>query len=64
MKMNEHNIDRVIRVVLALVLAGAALYFESIILGVIALVPLLTGLIGFCPLYSMIGMSTRVKNDA
>ncbi len=64
MKMNEHNIDRVIRVVLALVLAGAALYFQSIILGVIALVPLLTGLIGFCPLYSMIGMSTRGKNDA
>lgn len=57
MTRNEHNIDRVIRIVLALALfAGAAAVTPWLAIpGVILLV---TGLVGWCPLYSLFGIST------
>jgi len=39
------------------VIIGLGLYFQSW-WGVIGLVPLLTGLFRFCPLYKMLGMNT------
>jgi hypothetical protein len=60
MKSNVGSIDRVVRVLIGLVLLslfflleGKAKYF-----GLIGLVPLLTAAIGFCPLYTVIGLST------
>ncbi len=58
MKRNEHNIDRIVRVVLAVVLFVAAFATGSWVLGVIGLIPLATGLMGFCPLYAIFGFST------
>jgi len=71
MKKNTGNTDRLIRIVLALVLA--AVYFSGIVTGTNAIVLLtlgaiflLTSLVGFCPLYALVGINTcpakSVKN--
>ncbi|WP_138431494.1 YgaP family membrane protein [Fodinibius saliphilus] len=64
MKKNMGNMDRIIRTILA-ILVGV-LYFTNIIsgitaviLGVLALVFLLTSLISTCPLYMPFGLSTK-----
>jgi hypothetical protein len=62
MKMNENGLDRIIRVVLGVVLI--ALWFMTphgswSWLYWIGVIPLVTGLVGWCPLYSVIGLSTK-----
>lgn len=64
MKPNLGTVDRVVRVVLAIILAY--LYFSGtvsgalgIVLLVLALVFLLTGLVSFCPIYYLGKFSTR-----
>jgi hypothetical protein len=57
MKRNEGNTDRILRVILGVVIAAAGLYFQSW-LGLIAIVPLATALVGFCPVYALFGLST------
>ncbi len=57
MKRNEGNMDRIIRIVLGVAIAAAGLYFQSW-LGLIAIIPLATALVGFCPLYAIFGIST------
>jgi len=64
MKLNESNIDRVIRVVAGLILL--ALGWLDVVPGTLGLVfkilgflPLLTGLIGFCPLYALLHLRTN-----
>ncbi|MFN5475512.1 MAG: DUF2892 domain-containing protein [Sphingobacteriales bacterium] len=63
MKKNMGNADRAIRVVIAILIA--VLYFTNVISGTLALVLMflaavfvLTSLISFCPLYSLIGVNT------
>ena len=57
MKKNIGKTDMVIRV-----LAGAAILVLGLVFktwwGLVGLLPLVTGLLGTCPLYSMLGMST------
>ena len=57
---NEGRMDRAVRV-----LIGIAVIVWGIMtsnwLGAIGVVPLLTGLIGWCPLYAMIGLNTGCK---
>ncbi|MBG0785702.1 MAG: DUF2892 domain-containing protein [Anaerolineaceae bacterium] len=67
MKKNMSNLDRIIRIIIAA--AVAVLYFTgvlsgtwAIVLGVIAVIFLLTSLIGFCPLYKLFGLSTLKKS--
>ncbi len=55
---NEHAIERVIRVALGLGLIGAAATGRVGAWGYIGVVPLLTGVIGSCPLYTLLGIST------
>jgi hypothetical protein len=60
---NEGIVDRALRVIVGLVLIAAALggfgpAYTSV-WGWIGLVPLLTGLVGWCPLYSVLGIRTR-----
>lgn len=66
MKKNMGAADRLIRIILAIVVA--VLYFTNqisetaaIILGIFAIIFLLTGFIGFCPLYVPFKISTRKK---
>jgi hypothetical protein len=63
MKTNVGSMDKVIRIVLALIFAG--LYFTGTVTGTLGLVLvilggvfLVTALVGFCPLYAMVGMNT------
>ena len=60
MKANVGGIDRILRILvgagllsLLLVLDGAARWW-----GLIGIVPLATGLFGFCPAYLLFGLST------
>lgn len=70
MKKNMGQADRIVRVLLAAIVA--VLYFTSVISGTIAIVLLalaivfiLTSLIGSCPLYLPFGLSTvRKRSDA
>jgi hypothetical protein len=58
---NEHAIDRVLRVVLGLALLTIAFFGPKTPLGYLGVVPLATGLLGSCPLYSILGLSTVRK---
>jgi len=58
MKINEHVIDRALRVIAGLVLIGLAASGTVGAWGWIGVVPLLTGIVGFCPAYAIFGMST------
>ena len=58
MSKNEGTIDRVLRVVLGLVLLSLVFVGPQTWWGLIGLVPLVTGLIGSCPVYSILGIST------
>ncbi|MBP1711736.1 MAG: hypothetical protein H6Q49_1938 [Deltaproteobacteria bacterium] len=66
MKKNMGTIDRIIRTVLAiavgvLYMTGNITGFAAIILGVLAIVFIITSLIGFCPLYVPLKISTIGK---
>ena len=63
MKKNMGNADRIIRIILAAIIA--VLYFTNIITGTLGIVLLvlagvfvLTSLISFCPLYAIVGLNT------
>ena len=58
MKLNEGVIDRGLRVVAGLVLIGLAATGTVGVWGYIGIVPLLTGAVGMCPIYSLLGIST------
>jgi hypothetical protein len=55
---NEHSADRALRVALGLALLSLTFVGPHTALGYIGLVPLATGLLGSCPLYSILGLST------
>jgi hypothetical protein len=58
MKTNEGTIDRALRVIAGLVLIGLTLTGNIGVWGWIGVVPLATGALGWCPLYSMLGLNT------
>ena len=58
MTRNEGTIDRVLRVILGLVLLSLVFIGPQTPWGWVGLVPLVTGLVGFCPLYRILGLST------
>ncbi len=64
MKLNMGTLDRTIRLLIAAVIA--TLYFTgnisglaAIILGILAVIFIATSLVGSCPLYLLLGLSTR-----
>ena len=65
MKANVGNIDRTVRIVAGLGLIGAAVAGALPVWGYLGLVPLATGLIGWCPAYPLLGINTcGCKKDA
>jgi hypothetical protein len=58
MKTNEGAIDRSLRVVLGLVLIGLAATGTVGLWGYIGVIPLITGAIGMCPIYSLLGINS------
>jgi len=67
MKKNMGNIDKIVRVLIAIVIA--VLFFTNVISGTLGIVLLvlagvfvLTSLISFCPLYTLVGINTCPKD--
>ncbi len=58
MKINEHPIERILRAGAGVALIAMAATGTIGAWGYLGLVPLATGLIGNCPLYSILGIST------
>lgn len=58
MKSNVGGIDRIARITLGIALIGLAATGTIGVWGWIGIVPLATGLLKTCPLYSMLGFST------
>lgn len=66
MKKNMGSVDRIIRVVIAILFA--LLYFSGTVTGTLGMVLLvlgtvfvLTSLVSFCPLYTLVGLNTCPK---
>ena len=58
MKLNVGGIDRVLRIVGGIALVALAATGTIGAWGYIGIVPLLTGTVGFCPVYPLLGLST------
>lgn len=56
---NEGTVDRTLRVLWGLGLLAVALLGPKTPLGYLGMIPLATGLLGSCPVYSLVGVSTR-----
>ena len=65
MKINEGTVDRVIRGVVGAILLVVGLVLVKgtigIVLDVLGAILLVTGIVGFCPLYTLFGMNTSKK---
>jgi hypothetical protein len=64
LSLNESPIDRMIRIVLgiglvALALAGSATAPLLYLVWVVAAIALITGIVGFCPLYALLHIGTK-----
>ena len=58
MRRNEGNWDRMARVVFGLGLLSLTFVGPHTLWGLLGLLPLATGAVGFCPLYRALGMNT------
>lgn len=61
---NEHPIERVLRVVAGLGILSLTVVGPQTMWGLIGIVPILTGALGSCPLYTLFGISTCSTKDA
>lgn len=64
MTKNVGGIDRILRIVIGLALIGAAATGTVGLWGYLGLVPLATGLMGWCPPYAMFGFNTCAVKKA
>jgi hypothetical protein len=62
MRSNEGTVDRALRIGGGLLLIGLAVAGVIGPWGYIGVVPLLTGAVGMCPLYSILGINTCPAN--
>jgi hypothetical protein len=58
MKTNEGTLDRALRVIAGLALIGLAATGTVGLWGYVGVVPLLTGALGWCPVYTALGINT------
>ena len=62
---NEGTIDRALRVLAGLAVLSLVFVGPQSAWGWVGLVPLATGLLGFCPLYSVLGINTcSIRRDS
>lgn len=65
MKQNQSDIERVIRGIVGLVLLILTIFVSGvlqIVLAIVGAILLATGIVGFCPLYKILGRNTRDGN--
>ena len=58
MTVNEGTLDRAVRVVIGVVLLSLVFVGPQTLWGLVGIVPLLTGIVGFCPADKLFGLST------
>ncbi len=58
MQKNTGTVDRALRVVVGLAVLSLTVVGPQTMWGLLGLVPLLTGLVGYCPLYPLVGANT------
>ncbi len=61
MKTNVGSVDKTLRIVVGLILISLVFVGPQTPWGWIGVIPLVTGLIGWCPLYNIIGVNTCKK---
>jgi hypothetical protein len=59
MPNNEASFDRVLRVLLGVGVLSLTVVGPQTMWGLLGLVPLATGLLGSCPIYTLLGVSTN-----
>jgi hypothetical protein len=57
-RTNEGFADRLLRILAGLALLALVFFGPQTPFGWIGLVPLITGVVGFCPLYRLLGINT------
>lgn len=62
--MNEGMIDRVLRILVGAGVLSLAFIGPKTPWAYLGLVPLLTGLVGYCPLYTVLGIRTCPRKSA
>ena len=63
MKQNIGTIERVIRAIVGIAIIAAGAFYQNW-WGAIGAIPLLTALIGWCPPYALLGISTCKQKTA
>ena len=58
MNKNEGFIDRTLRILIGVLLLAMVFIGPQTFWGYVGLIPLITGLVGFCPLYKIFGLSS------
>ena len=58
MTINEGTVDRIVRVIAGLVILSLAFIGPKSAWGYVGLIPIATGLVGYCPAYSLFGINT------
>ncbi|MBX3040874.1 MAG: DUF2892 domain-containing protein [Bdellovibrionaceae bacterium] len=58
MKQNIHNAERIIRIIAGLILVTFAFVGPANLWFLLGLIPLATGLFGWCPPYALLGINT------
>lgn len=58
MKVNEGKLDRTLRVIVGLGLLSLIFVGPQTLWGLVGVIPLLTGAVGYCPLYRVFGLNT------
>lgn len=62
MKSNVGMGDRVVRMFLGVSIA-MLLVFQNSIWALVGLIPFVTGIVGFCPLYTLMGINTDIEKQ-
>ncbi len=63
MKSNENTADRVFRVILGLVILSLALFGPKTSWGYLGIIPLTVGVIGICPIYTLLRIDNKHKRE-
>jgi len=63
MKKNIGSVDKVVRVIIGIAVIMLGIIFQSW-WGLIGIIPLFTAIVGICPFYSILGLSTMKKAPA
>lgn len=58
LRHNEATVDRALRILLGIALLSLVFVGPRTLWGLVGLIPLVTGLVGSCPVYTIFGIST------